>query len=280
MNKKDFVLELYNKGQIGIYPDGIEWKDRQKYYFRFDGGRTIEKHEGLLEICAEQMKPVIDTIAPGATHICGIPDAGNPLAKKISEIYGLECIAYNKSWHALYDFAGYTKSRGKNVDFELSEFMPHGSYGELKGNIEDGAEIVVLDNVISSTAASKFEAEKILEKLLKPKGLVLGEDVEIAGFGILQNNSPHAYEVLKERKIGAVLTAPETFCILRQEGFLNDNDVYSKILDDLFRLGWFTEYATKERVGDRNLYRKINKDFREMYENSQRVVFDHSKQVS
>lgn len=269
MDKKDFVLELYDKGQIGIYPEGIKWKNGQNYYFRFDGGRTIEKHEGLLEMCAEQMKELIDVIAPNATHFCGIPSAGDPIAKEISRIYGMECIAYNKAWHALYDFAGYSKSCGKNVDFELAKFMPHGSYGELKGNIEDGAEIVVLDNVISSTAASKFEAEKILEKLLKPKGFVLGEDVEIACFGILQNNSPHAYEVLKGRKLGATLTAPETFCILRKEGLLNDDAVYSKILDDLFRLGWFTECATKERVGDRNLYRKINSDFREMYENSQ-----------
>lgn len=278
MGKKEFVLGLYNHGQIGMSVRGFEWKNRQKYSFRFDGGRTIEDCNGLLEKCAEQMKSVIDNIAPYATHVCGIPDAGVPLAKEIGNRYGLKVISYNKAWHALYDFAGYTKSRGTNVDLALREFMPHGSYGKLKGDIEEDAKIVVIDNVASSTAASKIEAKEILEKLLfNSKGLILGEDAEIAGFGVLQNNSPHAYEILKGENFGAALTAPETFCILRQEGLLENDELYAAILDDLFRLGWFTEYATEERVGDPKLYSLVRKNFMKMYRSSVRAAHQKTK---
>jgi|GEM_PF-1945377 len=288
MDKKDFVLELYNKSQVDFKEN--QWKDNNWYHFRFNGGRGIEKDRDLLEILAGEAYRVIQDIAPDATHIVGIPDAGVHVAKEINHQYDLGLLEYSKGWHSIHDFARYLKGEycrdrfrcvegldpgdaffskiSKYVDDGLDEFKPHGSWGKLKGDVERGAKIVIFDNVASKTCESKFESMSILKKLLLQQGIRLGPkinvndgvDAEIAGIVVLQNNSPLAYRVLGGVNFGAVLEAPETFGHLRQTGTL-DNENYPQILDDLDFLEWFTEYGKEAYRGEKEPYNLVLKDF-------------------
>ncbi len=288
MNKKDFILEMYNKGQIDFKES--QWKDNNWYHFRFNGGRGIEEDKALLKICAEETYKVIRNIAPDATHICGIPDAGKPVAKEISSRYGLQLLDYNKGWHSIHDFARYLKSEYSldcfrcvesldptdaffskvvnYVDSGLDEFVPHGSWGKLKGEIKRGSKIVIFDNVASKTCESKFESMNILKNLLFRQGIRIGRkigvdegvDAEIAGIVVLQNNSPLAYKVLDRVNFGAVLEAPETFGYLRQMNILT-NENYPGILLDLDFLEWFTDYGKEAYRGNKELYSIVCEDF-------------------
>ena len=255
IDKKEFVCNMFGKDQIGF--GSYQWKNGEYYNYRFNGGRGIENDSELLTMCAEQILTLIGNIAPETTHICGIPNAGNPVVKQISLISDIEILSYDKSWHTLHDFTRHLNIQGIDVTEQLDTFSPHGSYGELTGDVYDGAKVFGFDNVASFGCESKIEFIKIIHKLMGDTPF------EISGIGVLQNNSSNAYNILNEQIFGTVLEAPETFGILRQEGYLTDA-VYPSILENLERLGWFNDFGQKVYSGDKKIYNMLFEDHKQI----------------
>lgn len=203
--KEKIAIDMYKAGQFRIFPEGIDWKAERKHYQVYL--RDMLSYPRLLNALADAMYELIKELPYGRVKLAAVPEAGNDIAAAIACRHDVPAIRIRKDPLAYLDVAksldesGHKKAAAfvqKMADPITMKNKMHGKKELILGKVEQGDNLLLLDNVVSSAAGTKIQSIEYYVKALESAGLKLNQDFRFVGVGVVIINSPHADGILKK----------------------------------------------------------------------------------
>ena len=226
-DKEDLAVELFNAGEVKIYPEGINWKFCGEMHYRFEG-RNLNSHPHLLNKCAKTMFELIYfeygkyEDKDSWNKIAAMPEASTSIVDVMTALFEVPNIRYRTQFQKYKDASRHLKEKGMDdaaqVLYEMSQpkingTKTHGNGLPFIGEIEENDNIVIIDNAISS-GGSILEGLGIYNDGAKSydKSLEIGDTFKIDKVASMIVNSPQAIDLLEGNGITVVyLFTPKSF---------------------------------------------------------------------
>jgi len=209
MLKIELMKKLYEIGAIKFGEFTLKSGKKSPYYIDL---RILPSYPNVLVEVAEQLKSLIESQQEKPSVLCGVPMAGLAIANALGIQTGIRVIYTRKEPIIYRDLAKQLRKSIQNGKFqpeetstvekvvrfieELSGFKTHGITRYLDGEIRNGDQIGIVDDLIT-TADSKLEARDLIMLEAKKRNV----KVNILGVYVVIDREQGGKEALEKEGI-------------------------------------------------------------------------------
>lgn len=206
MTKKELMRSLYQIGAIRFGEFTLKSGKKSPYYIDL---RILASFPKVLAKVGKVMGQMIKESTLKPTRLCGVPAAGLAIATMCGQETGIPVVYTRKEPIVYKDLATLLRSsidakkyqqyeipgimRAIEVIEDLSGLKPHGLTRYVDGEMQDGDEIAIVDDLIT-TADSKLEARDLILLEARRKNI----RANVTGVFVLIDREQGGKETLQE----------------------------------------------------------------------------------